>query len=199
MSTDPDAGRGSPVVADAALRIARVLRAVNRGVGLACGLALLLTGVLVLVEIVLRRTVGSPLGGSDEISGYVMAAVATWGLSWALAERAHVRIDLVQRRLAPWGRASLDALALVSVAAVAVLVTMHAWRVLATTLDRHSLANTPLETPLWIPQSIWLGGWAWFSITAWVLALCLLAALIGRRFEVTEAIGGAQGEGEAAE
>ncbi|MCB9947869.1 MAG: TRAP transporter small permease [Rhodospirillaceae bacterium] len=183
----------------AAFRVARIMRTVNRGVGLACGLVLLLTGLLILVEIVMRRTVGSALGGSDEISGYVMAAVATWGLSWALTERAHVRIDLVQRRLRPTGRGALDALALFSVAGVAVLVAMHAWRVLATTLDRQSLANTPLETPLWIPQSLWLGGWAWFSVTAWVLALCLLVALAGRRLDVAEAIGGAQGEGEVVE
>ncbi len=175
-------------------RIVRLIRTANRGVGLVAGLALLLTGVLILIEIVLRRTVGSALGGSDEISGYVMAAIATWGLGWALAERAHVRIDLVQRQLAPGGRAALDALALLSVAAVALLISVHAWSVLATTLDRNSMANTPLETPLWIPQSIWLGGWVWFSLTAWVLALCLLAALAMRHRRLAEAIGGTQGE-----
>ena len=184
---------------DAVTRIVRLTRTVNRGVGLLSGVALLATGALILIEIVLRQTVGSALGGSDEISGYVMAAIATWGLSWALTERAHVRIDLLQRRLAPGGRAALDALALLSVAAVAVLVAVHAWSVLSTTLARNSLANTPLETPLWIPQSIWLGGWVWFGLTAWVLALCLLAALALRRTDLAEAIGGTQAEGGGGE
>lgn len=179
-------------MADRVSRIAEAMRAVNRRVGIVCGVALLATGALILLEIVLRQLAGSVLGGSDEISGYVMAAIATWGLSWALSERAHVRIDLVQRRLAPGGRAVLDALALLSVAAVAGLVTVHAWSVLSTTLERGSLANTPLETPLWIPQSIWLGGWAWFTVTSWLLAACLLIALARGRRELVEAIGGAE-------
>lgn len=181
---------------DAAIRIVGLVRAVNRGVGLVCGLALLATGLLILVEVVLRGTWGGALGGSDEIAGYVMAAISTWGFGWALAERAHVRIDLLQRQLAPWGRASLDALALLGVSAVATLVTLYAWSVLATTLERNSLANTPLETPLWIPQSLWLGGWAWFSLTAWVLSVCLLATLAVRRADLAEAIGGVQPETE---
>jgi TRAP-type C4-dicarboxylate transport system permease small subunit len=181
-------------VSDLVARIATATRAVNRGIGIACGVVLLATGALIIVEIALRRSFGSLLGGTDEISGYVMAAIATWGLSWALSERAHVRIDLLQRRLAPGGRAALDALALLSVACVAALVTLHAWSVLSTSLQRGSLANTPLETPLWIPQAIWLGGWAWFAVTAWLLAGCLLAAIALRRFDLAEAIGGAQSE-----
>ncbi len=178
--------------AEAAARLAGRLRRVNRSVGIACGAVLLATGLLILVEIVMRRTVGSALGGSDEIAGYVMAAIATWGLSWALSERAHVRIDLVQRRLAPAGRGALDALAILSVAGVAALVAVHAWSVLATTLDRGSLANTPLETPLWIPQAIWLGGWAWFAVTGWTLAGCLLACLALGRPDLAKEIGGAE-------
>jgi TRAP-type C4-dicarboxylate transport system permease small subunit len=181
---------------ETAVRIVGLIRRVNRGVGLVCGLALLAAGLLILVEIVLRGTVGGALGGSDEISGYVMAAIATWGFGWAVSERAHVRIDLVQRRLAPWGRAPLDALALLSVAGIATLVAVHAWSVLGTTLDRGSTANTPLETPLWIPQSVWLAGWAWFALTAWALSLCLLAVLAARRTDLAEAIGGVQAEGE---
>ncbi|MEX2631954.1 MAG: TRAP transporter small permease [Tistlia sp.] len=182
---------------DLVARVAAATRAVNRRIAIACGLVLLATGALILVEIALRRTFGGVLGGTDEISGYVMAGIATWGLSWALAERAHVRIDLLQRRLAPAGRATLDALALLGVAAVAALVTLHAWSVLATSLARGSLANTPLETPLWIPQAIWLGGWAWFAVTAWLLAGCLLVALLGGRFALAEEIGGAQQQEEA--
>lgn len=183
-------------MSDLVVRIAATTRAVNRGIGIACGAVLLATGALILFEILLRQTAGSVLGGTDEISGYVMAAIATWGLSWALSERAHVRIDLLQRRLAPGGRAALDALALLSVACVAALVALHAWSVLSTSLARGSLANTPLETPLWIPQAIWLGGWAWFAVTAWLLAGCLLVALARRRFDLAEAIGGAQDQEE---
>lgn len=173
--------------------IVSVLRTVNRGVATVCGVALLVTVGFILLEILLRRITGGGLGGSDEVSGYVMAAIATWGLSWALTERAHVRIDLFMRHLGPESRAGLDILAMLSVAATAAVVTFHAWSVLDTTLARGSLANTPLQTPLWIPQTIWFGGWVWFTVTAWALAVCLILAVVRGRFEQAADIGGTEG------
>ncbi|MFP4126172.1 MAG: TRAP transporter small permease subunit [Alphaproteobacteria bacterium] len=178
--------------------IAAVTR-VNRAIARLLGLSLLAMVGLILIEIALRQIVGSALGGSDEIAGYVMAAVATWGFAYALVERAHVRIDLVQRRLPPAGRAWLDVFALALLTAVAAGVTAYGWRVLATTLARGSTANTPLETPLWIPQSIWLAGWAWFTATA---ALLLAAAIVSgvrghhRAVERLAGTGGDAGEGD---
>jgi TRAP-type C4-dicarboxylate transport system permease small subunit len=171
-------------------RFAAGLARVNRWIARLLGVGLLVMGALILVEIALRRTVGSALGGSDEIAGYVMAAIATWGFAYALVERAHVRIDLVQRRLPAAGRAWLDVLALALVTTVAAVVTAYGWRVLATTLDRGSTANTPLETPLWIPQSIWLAGWGWFTFTAAaLLVIALLQALRGH-FAAVERLAG---------
>jgi len=71
--------------------------------------------------------------------------------------------------------------------------------VLAKTLDRGAMANTPLETPLWIPQSVWLGGWVWFALTSWVLAACLLVAIARGRSDLAEAIGGPRAEGDVAD
>ncbi len=45
------------------------------------------------------------------------------------------------------------------------------------TLERGSRANTPLETPLWIPQGIWFAGWAWFALSATALSLIGIAYL----------------------
>ena len=70
------------------------LRRANRLVALALGVALVGTVLFVLIDVIGRKTGWGSLGGSDEISGYVMAAVASWGLSCALLDRAHVRIDL---------------------------------------------------------------------------------------------------------
>ncbi len=169
------------------------IRRINRWLARLMGFALLAMGALILVEIVLRATVGSALGGSDEISGYVMAAIATWGFAYALSERAHVRIDLVQRRLPRPVRAWMDVLALALMTAVALLVTSYGWRVLATTLDRGSRANTPLETPLWIPQSIWFAGWVWFTVAAALLLAAALHQALRGRYAAVAAMAGAHG------
>jgi TRAP-type C4-dicarboxylate transport system permease small subunit len=181
------------------LGIVAWLRRLNRAIALLGGGVLLATGAFILVEIVLRQTALGALGGSDEIAGYVMAAFATWGFSYALLERTHVRIDLLQRRLPPTGRALFDLLALGALAATASVVAFHAWSVLATTLDRGSRANTPLETPLWIPQSIWFAGWVWFAAVSLVLLICLIVLMLARRFDEIETIAGNRAETEPAE
>ncbi|MFP4463562.1 MAG: TRAP transporter small permease subunit [Guyparkeria sp.] len=171
-----------------------MLHRLNRWIGLLAGAALLVMGGLILVEIVLRRTGGGFLGGTDEISGYVMAAIATWGFAYALTERAHVRIDLIQQRLAPRLRSLLDILALACLTGVAALVATYGWRVLATTLARGSRANTPLETPLWIPQSIWFAGWVWLTVTGALLLIAALGAFRRGRLDEIERLAGSSSE-----
>jgi len=185
--------------ADPVAGVVAWLRRVNRRIALASGIALLATGVYILVEIVLRQTPLGAQGGGDEISGYVMAAFATWGFSFALLEQAHVRIDLVQQRLPRLARVLLDLLAMAALTVTTWLVSFHAWGVLATTLDRGSRANTPLETPLWIPQTLWFAGWVWFALTSSALLVCLLMLLWQRRLSLMERIAGNNPGGEAAE
>lgn len=160
--------------------VAGGLRRANRGVAVALGILLCATALFVIADITLRAF-GSSLGGSDEISGYVMAIVTSWGLGFALAELAHVRIDLVRRRVARPARAALDLLALGATAAVACVVAYRSWAVLGKSLERGSRANTPLETPLWIPQTLWWTGLVWFAIVA--CACLVLAAMLLREGE----------------
>ena len=98
-----------------------LIRRINDKAALAVGLMLLGCVVFTLIEIVARRLGGS-LGGVDEISGYVMAVTTSWGISYALTEQAHVRIDLLRQRLVPLGRAVFDLLALACLAGTAIVV-----------------------------------------------------------------------------
>lgn len=177
-----------------ALGVAGTLRRINIGLALVCGVALLATVGMVLLEIVLRQVVGRGLGGSDEIAGYVMAGVAAWGLAYALTERAHVRIDVATARLPLPGRAGFDLLALLATSFVAGIVTWYAWRVLSRTLQRGSTANTPLETPLWMPQSVWVAGWVWLTVVAVLLTLCLIVLMLAGRWAEGQAVAGTQTE-----
>ncbi|WP_211100610.1 TRAP transporter small permease subunit [Acuticoccus sediminis] len=175
---------------DGVVRAVALLARVNRAIAVILGLALLVTAGLILLEIVLREATAGMLGGTDEISGYVMAGVASCGFAYALLERAHVRIDILQRRLPSLGRAALDLLSMASLAVVAGLVSVHGWSVLAKTIARSSRSNTALEVPLWIPQSIWLAGWVWFTLCA--LFMLVAAAILvarGRLAEAESAVG----------
>jgi TRAP-type C4-dicarboxylate transport system permease small subunit len=170
--------------------IVAALRRANDAIAMAVGGLLLLCVGLILVEVLLRRLGLGALGGTDEISGYAMAGATSWGMAYALTALAHVRIDLLRGRAPQPARALLDLLALATLAGVALLVAWKGWDVLARTLQNGSRANTPLETPLWIPQTLWWSGWVWFALAA--TALWIAAALMLLRGE-TEAVDAAIG------
>jgi TRAP-type C4-dicarboxylate transport system permease small subunit len=169
------------------------LRRINEWIAFAAGLALLLTAGYILADIILRRFDAS-FGGTDEISGYVMAGVTSWAMAFALTKLAHVRIDLVRVKLRPLGRALMDCLALWTLAATALYIAVRGWPVLERSIRLESTANTPLETPLWIPQAIWWSGWAWFALSASILALALLWNTARGRLKQAEATGGVGSE-----
>ncbi len=178
------------------LKAMHVLRAINRMVALAGGVVLLFTALFVLIEISLRALGLPNLGGADEISGYVMAGVTAWGLAVALTERAHIRIDMAVSKLRDFWRDLVDVAALSTIAVIAVTVTVYSWRVISKSLTNSSSANTPLETPLWIPQMIWWSGWIWFSFTACAVTAIALGLLISRRSKELRNIAGSDEEVE---
>lgn len=169
------------------------IRRTNRFIALLVGLVLTGSVILIIAEILLRE-VGVSLGGAEEISGYVMAGVASWGLSYALTELAHVRIDLIRLRLQERGKALLDLLSIIALAAVATIIAVQCWPVLSKTIERGSTANTPLETPLWIPQVIWFSGWVWFAFSACALVLLTLRLLMKSDLEQADMLVGARSE-----
>lgn len=187
-----------PAVA-AALKAAAALKSVNRFVAILCGAALLIAVVLILLEVAGRQFPAMRLGGADEISGYVMAGIATWGFSYALVERAHVRIDVLHMKLPQAGRAVLDILSLASIVLVAVLVAWYAYDVFGKSVTRGSRSNTPLGIQLWIPQLVWFAGWAWLTLTSAILLLVTLVLAAARRWDAIDRVAGANSEtGEAA-
>lgn len=174
-------------------KLLSLLRAVNEKLAIAAGLLLLISVCVTLYDVI-ARPFGISLGGTDELSGYAMAIVTSWGVSYALTCLAHVRIDIVRARGTAKVRAWFDAVAMLSLAAVALTVAYRAWPVLAKSIANNSTANTTLETPLWIPQSMWMAGWLWFAISAVTLAVCVCVFLMRGRFEDIEEFAGSRGE-----
>lgn len=151
------------------------LRAVWAG-----GVLLLVAAFTVSVDVIARKLFAVSLGGADELSGYAFAIATSWALAFALLRRAHVRVDVVYARLPARLRAGLDLVALVAMASFAAVLTQRAAAVLGDSLAFAARATTPLATPLWIPQAMWLGGFALFLLALAPLVLrCALALVTG--------------------
>jgi TRAP-type mannitol/chloroaromatic compound transport system permease small subunit len=132
------------------------------------GVFLLLAALLVSIEIVGRKVLFLPFNVGTELSTYALAIGASWSFAQALLQRAHVRIDVLRSLLPPLARTSLDILALVSLAAFGVIVSWHVWDTVETSWSLGARENTPLATPLVIPQLLWFWGMAWFAAVALV-------------------------------
>ena len=171
------------------------LRSWNRRLALLTGALLLACAGVVLLDIVLRQ-MGSSFGGTDEISGYVMAIATSWGMGFTLLELGHVRIDLLRGRTGRLGRALLDLSAMAVLAVTVTLIAVKCWPVLARSLANASRANTPLETPLALVQVPWFAGWVWFAVVAWLTLIAALLLVLRGRFEASEAAIGCFGEEE---
>ncbi|WP_414472165.1 TRAP transporter small permease subunit [Microvirga sp. M2] len=155
--------------------------------------------LLISFDVIVRKLFGFSTGGADELSSYAFAISTSWALAFATLQRANVRVDVIYQYLPVRLSAILDWLSLVALGVFMVMLTYYAYDVAATSWAQNSAANTPLATPLYIPQGLWLLGLIWMCL---VLALMLLrasAALVTGRIHDVKAIAGVRSTQEEAE
>ena len=177
------------------------LAAASRWAARLGGAVIFLSALLVTAEVVLRNLPGvtGVTLHSFDLTHWGFAAAVAFGFAWALASRAHIRIDVLYA-LAPLRlRAALDALAMVAVAAMAVAMAWHGWGVVATSLRLGARPNSTLDVPLAVPQAIWAAGLSWFAAVAALSALIAVLRLVTGRLAELHAAAGAQTEGLEAE
>lgn len=156
------------------------------------GLVLLAAAAMISTEVVFRRVFSISLIGVDELAGYAFAVAMAWGYAHALFVRAHIRIDVVYLRLPARVQRGLDLMALVAFAGIMGLVVFKGWGTLAETVRLGARASTPLATPLWIPQSIWLAGLAFFCLCIILRGIDLARALLAGDAPLAKRLGAPQ-------
>jgi TRAP-type C4-dicarboxylate transport system permease small subunit len=144
----------------------RLLEWLASGFALLAGIAVFMLGLMIAFDVIARRLFGFSVQGTDELGGYTLALIGSLGLAYALMHRRHTRIDILLPFLPARLAGVLHALAIASLAAFAVFIADHAWNAFEETWLFDSLANTPLATPLWIPQAFWLAGTFAFALCA---------------------------------
>ncbi|MBY6093021.1 TRAP transporter small permease subunit [Maritimibacter alkaliphilus] len=152
-------------------KVTRALLPLSRIMALIAGYALLGLSLLIALEILLRRFANMSLQGSDEMGGYVLAILAAFGFSYALLERAHTRVEILVERVPGRMAAALNLLALVGIMVMALFIAWRGWAALAESIAYKSLSGTPLMTPLWMPQSVWVAGLLFFALVSTIVTL----------------------------
>ena len=161
-------------------RLLSACRGVGRLAAIAAGYAMLMLAGLVGFEVVGRKLFDFSLQGVDEIGGYVLAAVATFGFSYALLSHAHTRVDIFVQTMSTRPQVVLYFLSVASLAGFGSFMTWTAAGTLMASIEYSSVSTTPLQTPMWIPQTIWVAGLAAFAILSILMAV--RAAVLALRF-----------------
>ena len=126
---------------------------VERICKLACVAALVVMLVVVGVDIVTRSLLNFSFEISDELGGYLLVVICFVSLPVCQASDSFHRVELVQSRLSPFGRAVSHVIFdLLSLAFCALLL----WQLVRFEMSSFRFADrapTYLATPLWIPQA----------------------------------------------
>ena len=156
--------------------VARLLGYANtlsRGAAWVGGAIMLASVLLISFDVLARKFLGFTTGGADELSGYAFAISTSWSLAFVVLNRGNVRVDALYQLFPVRVTAVFDWISLVALGVFMVCLSYYASFVAETSWVQNSAANTPLATPLWIPQGLWALGLFWMCL---VLALMLLRA-----------------------
>lgn len=135
--------------------------------------------VMVLVEVITRYVMRSPLSIADELGGYMLVGITFVGLGYTWKERGHVSVELVTNLLSPQLRQKLRFITLLIATIFCYPLIAGSYELLQDSLLFGSRSGSWMRTPLLYPQSLLLVG----SI---LLLLQLLAEIIKALFQFTD-------------
>ncbi|MFI5031569.1 MAG: TRAP transporter small permease [Reyranellales bacterium] len=114
--------------------------------------------VMILAEVILRGAFNSSTEYSDELVGYLLVGVSFFSLALCQGQGAFHRVEMVQSRLGPGGKAVSSLIFnLLSLAYVA-LTDWYFLQLVMSSYRRDAQASTSLATPLWIPETVMIFG-----------------------------------------
>lgn len=144
------------------------------------GALVLLAAVLIGIDVLMRKFLSLSIGGADELAGYSLAIGATWGLGAALLDRAHIRIDSLYVLLPQKLRLALDLVALLLFTGFFALTLWHGFGVVAQSWTSESRSQSALETPIVVPQLLWISGLvAFVGVAVFLLVQALRLGMTG--------------------
>jgi len=178
--------------------VLRLVERISQAAATLGGLAIIGVAVIVCAEVVLRNVFSFGLSAATELSSYVLAVTSAWAFSYALLRRVHVRVDALIRLFPQSVIAWLDLVALLALSWLASMMLWYGASVFWFSFVKRSTAMTPMQTPMWIPQGLWLLGLGLFFITSVAMVITVVRSLLkGDAAQVNRLVGSFTVEEEA--
>ncbi len=154
------------------------------------GLLLFFMSFYICADVLMRKLFSYSIRGSIELSSYTLAVMSGWIFAYALLTKSHVRIDILYNKFSIKFKLILDVLSCLSLLIFFIPLTYYSYHFFYTSWEKKSVANTPLQTPLWIPQGLWIVSLIFFVIVIFVLLLRILILIAKKDFLQAYKVGG---------
>jgi TRAP-type C4-dicarboxylate transport system permease small subunit len=195
LTTQADSPKATVTLTRAVYKIDSGLDYVYKAFGYICGTLLLLLGLYITYQVIVRKIGGPVLGNQELVGGYILAFAGTWAFSYSLRTGSHVRIDVLLplfARIHPYMRSAADWLALGSVGFFGLITCIKTWEEVAESRCirtnqlgecEPALANTYLIgnflPELWMFQMIVAIGFTMLTFTSfqWMLSMIVRGLL----------------------
>ena len=139
--------------------------------------------VMLLVEVLTRYILRSPLSIAEEMGGYLLVAITFMGLAYTWKEKGHVRVSLLISRLPHKFAHLLRFITLILATLFTIPLIKASYDLISDSLLFESRSGSWLRTPLAYPQTIMLIG-----------AIMLFLQLIAEIIKAIIAMGKSEGQ-----
>ena len=119
---------------------------------------LFLLMIMILVEVLTRYILRSPLGISDEMGGYMLVSITIVGLAYTWQEDGHVRVDLFISKIPKKIAKKIKFINLILATLFTIPMIIASYDLLCDSILFASRSGSWLRTPLVYPQSVLLIG-----------------------------------------
>jgi C4-dicarboxylate transporter DctQ subunit len=134
------------------MRARRVIVRLNNAMGYASGIGMLILGLILFYEVIMRYIFNAPTSWVQEVSIYLFMWTMFAGAAYTLEQGKHVHIDLLISHLSPAARRKLEMLTGALGLIFSIVVTYQGYEMVMAAFKYHKLSATPLRFPMWIPQ-----------------------------------------------
>ncbi len=163
--------------------IRHIRSAVEKGnliLGYISGLGILLMGLILFYEVVMRYFFRAPTIWAQETAVYLFMWTMLAGGAYTLQKGKHVRIDLVIEHLSPRTQKILEMITSIAGMVFCAVVTWQAYEMIMTSIGYEKVSATPLRVPMWIPQMALLLGFALLTFQFAIIIADRYAEVFGK-------------------
>lgn len=155
--------------------LTRVSSTLNRASAVIAVLILVAMITLIMVEIVMRFFSRST-NMTDVLVGQGLAAMTFLSMAWALESSSMIRVNFLRRIATGIWKLILDFIAITSTMVMSGILIAYGWRSMVRNVETGRLSEHYIPIPLWIPEAIFVAGFA--------LLVLQLAVRLGRLLAV---------------